>query len=106
MEGKEKKLQEMQIIEQNLQNIILQKQAFQMELSEIETASIELEKTKGEVYKIIGQLMISKEKSEIKNELKEKEKLISTRINALDKQEKIFAEKSEKLRKELINNSK
>jgi len=67
MEDKDKKLQEMQIVEQNLQNIIIQKQAFQMELNEIDSASKELEKSKGEVYKIVGQLMISKEKSEIKN---------------------------------------
>jgi len=106
MEDKDKKLQEMQIVEQNLQNIIIQKQAFQMELNEIDSASKELEKSKGEVYKIVGQLMISKEKSEIKNELKEKEKIISSRINALDKQEEIFSEKAEKLRKEFLKNAK
>jgi len=106
MEDKDKKLQEMQIVEQNLQNIIIQKHAFQMELNEIDSASKELEKSKGEVYKIVGQLMISKEKSEIKNELKEKEKIISSRINALDKQEEIFSEKAEKLRKEFLKNAK
>jgi prefoldin beta subunit len=106
MEDKDKKLQEMQIVEQNLQNIIIQKQAFQMELNEIDSASRELEKSKGEVYKIVGQLMISKEKGEIKNELKEKEKIISSRINALDKQEEIFSEKAEKLRKEFLKNAK
>ena len=32
------KIQEMQMLEQNLQNLLLQKQAFQMELSETESA--------------------------------------------------------------------
>lgn len=106
MEDKEKKLEEIQILEQNLQNILIQKQAFQMELSETMAALKELEKSKGDSYKIIGQLMIKKEKEEIKEELKSKEKIINMRISALDKQENIFSEKSEKLRKEFINSSK
>ena len=37
------KIQEMQFLEQNLQNIILQKQALQMELSETNSALKEIE---------------------------------------------------------------
>ena len=33
-----KKIQELQILEQNLQNLLMQKQAFQIELNEIENA--------------------------------------------------------------------
>ena len=60
MEDKERKLEEIQILEQNLQNILIQKQAFQMELSETLEALKELGKSKGDSYKIIGQFMIKK----------------------------------------------
>jgi len=106
MKENDKKMQEMQILEQNIQNILLQKQAFQMELSETESALKEVENSKEEVYKIIGQLMIKKNKKEILEELKNKQKLLDIRIKALDKQEKNFTEKSEKLREELIQSSK
>ena len=92
MKENDKKMQEMQILEQNIQNILLQKQAFQMELSETESALKEVENSKEEVYKIIGQLMIKKNKKEILEELKNKQKLLDIRIKALDKQEKNFTE--------------
>ena len=98
----EKKLQEMQIIEQSLQNIILQKQAFEMELAETRAAMKEIEKSGDEVYKIIGQLMIKKDKKEVKEELKNKENILNLRLKTIEKQEKIFMDKSEKLRKEIL----
>ena len=61
----EKQIQEMQILEQNLQNILMQKQAFQMEITETQSALEEIENSGDEVYKIIGSLMIKSEK--IKN---------------------------------------
>ena len=52
------KIQQMQFMEQNLQSILMQKQAFQMEISETTSALNEVEKSKDDVYKIVGQLMI------------------------------------------------
>ena len=66
---RENKFQEMQILEQSLQNILLQKQAFQMELLETQSALKEIEKSDDEIFKIIGQLMIRTEKRKIKDEL-------------------------------------
>jgi len=59
----ENKIQEMQILEQRLQNSLMQRQAFQMELAETNSAMAELEKSGDDVFKIIGQLMIKTEKS-------------------------------------------
>jgi len=98
----EEKMQELQILEQNLQNLLLQKQAFQMELRETRSAVKELEKSGDEVFKIIGQLMIKTEKKDIKEELENKEKMINLRIESLEKQEKIFSEKLEKTQKEVL----
>ena len=97
----ENKIQEMQILEQRLQNSILQKQAFQMELAETNSALKEMEKSGEEVYKIIGQLMIKTEKSKIHEELSDKQKILELRIKSFDKQENSMTEQLEKIRDEL-----
>lgn len=100
------KLREMQILDQNLQNILVQKQAFQLELDETKSAIEEIEKSGDEVFRIIGNLMIKTEKSRIKDELSSREKLIGLRMDTIDKQEQVFAEKLGKIRDEIINSEK
>lgn len=97
----QEKIQELQILEQNLQNLLLQKQAFQMELNETELALRELEQAKGDSYKIIGQIMIKTDKKDLSKELEEKKKIIELRINAIEKQEAILTEKLAKSRQEI-----
>ncbi len=97
------KFQEMQLLEQNLQTILFQKQAFDMELSETRAALKEIKDSQEDVFKIIGQLMIKKEKKEIIKELEEKEKLLSSRINIMEKQEVTLSEKLEETRQKLMN---
>jgi len=102
----ENTIQEMQIIEQNMQNIFFQKQAFQMELSETDSALNEVQKAGDEVFKIVGQLMIKADKSRIEEELENKKKLLDLRLKSLNKQEKVFSEKIEELQKEVMNKKK
>ncbi len=102
----ENKLQEMQILEQRLQNSIMQKQAFQMELAETNSALKELEKSGEEVFKIIGQLMIKSEKKRIQEELLSKQKILELRIKTFDKQENSLTEQVEKIRDELTKSVK
>ncbi|MDD5012690.1 MAG: prefoldin subunit [Candidatus Nanoarchaeia archaeon] len=97
----ENKLQEMQILEQRLQNSLLQKQAFQMELAETNSAMEELEKSGDDVFKIIGQLMIKSEKSKVEEELKNKQKILEMRMSSFEKQEEIIAKQLDKLRDEI-----
>jgi prefoldin beta subunit len=103
MENSDKNIQEIQFLEQNLQNILFQKQAFQIELSESKESLKELENSRDEVFKIIGQLMIKYEKSKIKEEILNKIKILELRIKTLEKQESTFSERIEKLREELLN---
>ena len=106
MEDKQKKIQEMQILEQSMQQIIMQKQAFQMELSETQAALKEIDNSWDEAYKVIGQLMLKTDKKKIKEELEIKEKLLKTRSDALDKQEEEFSKKLEQIRDEVVGNDK
>ena len=100
------KLQEMQMLEQNLQNLLLQKQAFQMELSETQSALKEIEKSGEEVFKIIGQLMIKTDKAKINQELLNKEKVFNLRIKTIEKQEASLTEQLEKTREEVMKSMK
>ena len=102
----EKDLQEMQILEQNMQSLLMQRQTFQLELSETQSALKELENSSEEVYKIVGNLMIKSDKSKIKNDLLDKEKIINLRVKTLEKQEGFLMDKLEKLREKIINSEK
>jgi prefoldin beta subunit len=99
-------MQEMQVLEQNLHNLMLQKQTFQIELSETKSALGEIEKTSDDVFKLIGQLMIRSEKSKIKEELLNKQKILDLRINAIQKQENSLGQRAEDLREKLMKNMK
>lgn len=95
------KIQELQVLEQNLQTFLVQKQAIQVELNEISNALADLKKSDGEVYKIVGGLMLKSDKDFLTKELEEKRKIFSLRISTVEKQEKILEEKAEKLKKEI-----
>ena len=101
-DDKTKNIQEIQIIEQTLQNLFFQKQAFQMELTETQSALEEMQKSSDDVYKMIGQLMIKVPKTKITDELSEKEKFLNLKIKSLEKQEGVFSEKLEQLRGKIL----
>ncbi|MEK6758027.1 MAG: prefoldin subunit beta [Nanoarchaeota archaeon] len=102
MRQTDKSIQELQMLEQNLQNSLLQKQSFQMELNESHAALNEIENADDEIYKIIGQLMIKSDKKKIKEELENKKKILELRLKSIDKQEISITEKLEKLREEIM----
>ena len=95
------KVQELNLLEQQLQNFSLQRQAFQIELNETESALEEMKNSTGEIYKIIGQVMIKANKEDTTKEMQEKKEILALRIKSIENQEKILREKLEKIRKEL-----
>jgi prefoldin beta subunit len=98
----QEKLQEMQFLEQNLQSLMMQKQAFQMELSETKAALKELDNSGEDVFKLVGQLMLKTDKTKMKEELINKEKLLEKRTDTLQTQEVPLMKKLDDLRKELM----
>jgi len=100
------KIQEIQMLEQNIQNLLLQKQAFDMELSESKAALKEIENAKDDVFKLIGQLMIKSDKNKVKEELLNKEKILNLRLSTIGKQEISLTEKLTSLREEMMKQSK
>jgi prefoldin beta subunit len=82
-------LSRLQQLQQNLQAILMQKQQIEVESMEIEKALEELKKL-GEdevVYKSAGPLLIKTKKDDTIKELEEKKELSNTRLLVLGKQE-------------------
>lgn len=96
----EKKIQELQILEQNLQALMMQKQAFQLELNQTVNALSEVEKTNDEIYKLAGSIMLKADKKIVIKELGEKKKILELRTNAIEKQEKFLESKAEEIKAE------
>jgi len=69
----EEKISQLQLIEQNLQNFLLQRQQFMAQLTEIESALNELKDTQ-KSYKIIGNIMVDSSKEDLEEDLKKKKK--------------------------------
>ena len=95
------KIQELQVTEQNLQTFLLEKQAFQLELSEVTSAIKEVKGTKQDVYKIVGQIMVNTEKQKLLKELEEKKDTLNIRIKTIEKQEEAMKKKMSSLQKEI-----
>jgi prefoldin beta subunit len=102
----ENQIKELQLLEQNLQNLLMQKQAFQLELSETENALEELSKTDKEVFKIAGNIMIKSSKENLIKELSRKKDIISLRLKSIESQEKSLEQSSENLRKKVLSKIK
>jgi len=96
----QKKIQELQILEQNLQALMSQKQVFQLELNETLNALEEVKKADSEIYKVTGSIMLKSNKDTIMKELEEKKRILELRANSIEKQEKLLESRAEELKEE------
>ena len=97
----EKKISQLQLIEQSMQNLLIQKQQFQLQQVEIESALKELENV-NEAYKIVGNIMVLSTKADLKDDLSSKKEVIALRIKNMEKQESQLREKASKLQNEVL----
>ncbi len=94
-------IQRLQMMEQNMQSLNMQKQQFQAQLFEIEGALKELE-TSPVAYKIVGGIMIGIDKSALMKEMQGRKELFELRVQTMEKQEKQLKEKAKKLQEEVM----
>ena len=104
-EETQQKINQLQLSEQSMQNLLIQKQQFQMQLAEIDSASKELETTE-QSYKIVGNIMALAKKEDLKKDLNEKKDIVQLRIKNIEKQEEQIKEKSSKLQEEILQKMK
>jgi prefoldin beta subunit len=89
-------------LQQQLRNVLIQKEAFKIQVAEIESALEELKKNKEEnVYKIVGNIMIRKRKDEIEKELNEIKDDSELKIRSLENIEKSLIEKIKTIEEKL-----
>ncbi len=97
----EKKLAQLQMLEQSMQTLMMQKQQFQLQQVEIESALKELENV-NEAYKIVGNIMVLSKKDDLKTDLNSKKEVVELRIKNMEKQENQLREKASKLQNEVL----
>lgn len=85
----QERLLRLQQLQQTLQSVLAQKQQVELELTEIEQALSELQKTADDavIYKAIGTLLVKAEKAKVVADLNERKELLNTRATVLGKQE-------------------
>lgn len=89
--------EELRFLESQLQGILAQKQAVQMEINEVENALSEVKHSDEEVYKIVSGFMIRSEKKQVAHELEERKKLLEMKISAIEKQESLLQKNLEEM---------
>lgn len=98
----QQEINELQLLEQNLQSFLMQKQNFQSQLLEVESALEELNKSPSKSYKIIGPIMVSATKEDLEKELNSKQEVLNLRIKNLEKQEQKIKEKVAELQNSVM----
>ena len=101
----EQKIGQLQMFEQSLQNFLGQKQQFQVQLVEVESALSELDNT-DKAYKIVGNIMVEADKNELKSDLQSKKEMLELRIRTMEKQETQVRERASKLQSEILKKIK
>ena len=106
MKDQERKIQELQLIEQNLSNLLMQKQNFQSRLLENENALREVQETKKQTYKILGSIMVAVEKDQLRKDLDSEKEILDLRIKSIEKQENKLKDRAQELQKEILKELK
>ncbi len=80
------KINQLQLLQQNLQNVLGQKQQLESQLLELDSALTEV-KTTEKAYRIIGKIMVASPTEKLSKELQEKREVIDIRLKNFARQE-------------------
>jgi len=105
MAPSDQKIKQLQMIEQSLQALLMQKQQFQLQQVEVQSALKELESV-NEAYKIVGNIMVLTKKDDLLKELQQKKDVVELRIMTMEKQENQFRDKASKIQEEVMKELK
>jgi prefoldin beta subunit len=97
----QEKIGQIQLIQQNMENFSMQKQQFQVQQTEIETALLEIKNT-NTAYKIVGNIMVLTDKEQLRKDLEEKNEMLTIRVATIEKQEDKLRSKFEELQQEVM----
>lgn len=86
-------LGQLQMQNQQLQTLILQKQALMVQEKEIDNALEEIEKSGDDVYRTVGPILVKTQKNAITKELQETKEEVALKLKAIQTQEKRLKER-------------
>ena len=95
------KLSKLQLLEQNAQQFLAQRQQFQSQLIEVQSALSALENS-GEQYRIVGNIMVRADQAALKEELSGKKEMLELRIKSVEKQEQKLKEKAKQIQGQIM----
>ncbi len=98
-------MQQLRLTQQNLQNVMLQKQQIQGQLIELESALTEL-KTTEKAYKIVGKIMVASSKENLTKDLQEKKEVQEVRLKNFNRQEEKLQAVLEQLQTDAVEDMK
>jgi len=91
-----------QIMQQQLQNVMIQKESLNMSIMEIDRAIEELGKTSEKsAYKMTGTIMVKKDIEELKKDLADSKEVLGVRMKSIEGTEKNLTEKLKSLQDQL-----
>jgi len=95
------KVNQLQLLQQNLHQFLSQKQQLEGKLTEINSAIKELSDT-NQAYKIVGKLMIASSQEDLNKELIEEKESTEIRLKNIIVQENKIKENIEKIQQEVV----
>lgn len=98
-------VRQLQLVQQNLQTIISQKQQIEDQLMELNSALAELQKTE-KAYRILSGIMLAASARELQEELTEKKERASLRLKNFSRQEGNLRQTMEGLQKKMVEELK
>lgn len=101
----QEKIGQIQLLEQNMHNLSIQKQNYQSQLLEVESALKEIGNSKS-TYKIIGSIMVSADNAKLKKDLESTKELLDVRLSTIEKQESKLKEQATRLQSEILKEIK
>ncbi len=99
------KISQLQLLQQNLQGILQQKQLLETDLIEVESSLLQVASSP-EAYRIIGKVMVLVPKDILLAELDEKKQTLLLRIASFTKQENKVKDNLEVLQQEVLDEMK
>ena len=98
-------INKLQLLQQNLQQILLQKQQLGDQVTEIDSALHEL-KTTDKAYRIIGKIMLSTPTETLSKDLEERREVTQVRLRNFDKQEEKIKQNMQDAQQEVMRDLK
>ena len=95
------KIAQLQLLQQNLQNLMAQKQQLQNQVIELNSALTEI-KTTDKAYKIVGKIMLAAPQAQLVKDLEQQKEVVDVRIKTISQQEEKLQHRFEEVQKEAV----